>query len=137
MVKDVVKRHPGKVALTVDIWKGKVLIDGWRTSSAYTAESFIKAYAGTQFAAIIITDVDADTAGTEASVSMFAALSDLAQVPVIASGAIRTLDDIARLKYASHISGALIGRGLYNKTVDLAAALKEATGDVGEVAAFI
>jgi phosphoribosylformimino-5-aminoimidazole carboxamide ribotide isomerase len=137
MVKDLVKRHPGKIALTVDIWKGKVLVDGWRTSSAYTPEAFIKAYAGTDFAAIIITDVDADTAGTEASLSMIATLSDIARVPVIASGAIRTIDDVARLKYASHIAGALIGRALYNKSIDLADALSEAKGDVGEVATFI
>lgn len=137
LVKDVVKRHPGKVALTVDVWKGKVLVDGWRTSSAYTAEAFINAYAGTPFAAIIITDVDADTAGTEASLSMIATLSDIAAVPVIASGAVRTIDDIARLKFASHISGALVGRALFNKTIDLAEALGEARGDVGEVAAFI
>lgn len=137
LVKDVVKRHPGKVALTVDVWKGKVLVDGWRTSSAYTAESFIKAYAGTAFAAIIVTDVDADTAGTEASVSMLATLSDIAKVPVIASGAIRTIDDVARLKYASHISGAMVGRALFNKTIDLEDALAEARSDVGEVAAFI
>ncbi len=137
LVKDVVKRHPGKVALTVDVWKGKVLVDGWRTSSAYTAESFIKAYAGVAFAAIIVTDVDADTAGTEASVSMLATLSDIAKVPVIASGAIRTIDDVARLKYASHISGAMVGRALFNKTIDLEDALAEARSDVGEVAAFI
>lgn len=137
LVKDVVKRHPGKVALTVDVWKGKVLVDGWRTSSAYTAEAFIKAYAGTPFAAIIITDVDADTAGTEASLSMIATLADIAAVPVIASGAVRTIDDIARLKFASHISGALVGRALFNKTIDLSEALSEARGEVGEVARFI
>ncbi len=137
MVKDLVKRHPGRIALTVDVWKGKVLVDGWRTSSAYTPEGFIRAYSGTEFAAIIITDVDADTAGTEASLSMMASLADLAQVPVIASGAVRNIDDVARLKYASHISGALVGRALYNRTIDLADALAEARGAVGEVATFI
>ena len=137
MVKDLVKRHPDKIALTVDVWKGKVLVDGWRTSSAYTAEAFIKAYAGTPFAAIIVTDVDADTAGTEASLSMIATLSDIARVPVIASGAIRSIDDVARLKYASHISGAMVGRALYNKTIDLEEALAEARSDLGEVAEFI
>ena len=68
---------------------------------------------------------------------MIATLSDIAKVPVIASGAVRTIDDIARLKFASHISGALVGRALFNKTIDLAEALGEARGDVGEVAAFI
>ncbi len=38
VVKELVTRHPGKIALAVDVWKGKVLVDGWRTSSAYTPE---------------------------------------------------------------------------------------------------
>lgn len=137
MVKDLVKRHPGRIALTVDIWKGKVLVDGWRTSSAYTPEAFIRAYAGTPFAAIIVTDVDADTAGTEASFSMISRLADLAGVPVIASGAVRTIDDVARLKFASDIAGALVGRALFNRTIDLGAALAEAGSARGEVAGFI
>ena len=59
------------------------------------------------------------------------------KVPVIASGAVRTVDDVARLKFASHIAGALVGRALFNRTIVLAEALSEARGDVGEVAAFI
>jgi phosphoribosylformimino-5-aminoimidazole carboxamide ribotide isomerase len=137
VVKELVTRHPGKIALAVDVWKGKVLVDGWRTSSAYTPEGLIDAYGTTPFAAIIVTDVDADTAGTEASYSMLATLADLVKVPVIASGAVRTVDDVARLKFASHIAGALVGRALFNRTIVLAEALSEARGDVGEVAAFI
>ena len=113
VVKELVTRHPGKIALAVDVWKGKVLVDGWRTSSAYTPEGLIDAYGTTPFAAIIVTDVDADTAGTEASYSMLATLADLVKVPVIASGAVRTVDDVARLKFASHIAGALVGRALF------------------------
>lgn len=137
LVKDLVTHYPGKIALTVDVWKGRVLVDGWRTTSSFTAEDFIKAYAGTPFAAIIVTDVDADTAGTEASLSMISRLSDTIGLPVIASGAIRTIDDVARLKFASQISGALIGRALFNKSINLEEALAEAGGAVGEVAAFI
>jgi phosphoribosylformimino-5-aminoimidazole carboxamide ribotide isomerase len=137
VVKELVARHPGKIALAVDVWKGKVLVDGWRTSSAYTPEGLIEAYGATPFAAIIVTDVDADTAGTEASYSMLATLSDLVKVPVIASGAVRTVDDVARLKFASHIAGALVGRALFNRTIDLTEALAEARGDLGVVAEFI
>ncbi len=137
MVKDLAKRHADQIVLTVDVWKGHVLIDGWRTSSAYTAESFIEAYAGTPFAAIVVTDVDADATGSEASLSMIEKLSQIAKVPVIASGFVRSLDDIARLKFVSHISGALIGRVLMNKTIDLHEALNEAKGDRGKVAEFI
>lgn len=137
VVKELVSRHPGKIALSVDVWKGKVLVDGWRTSSTYTPEALIEAYGDTPFAALIVTDVDADTAGTEASYSMLATLADMVKVPVIASGAVRTVDDVARLKFASHVAGALIGRALFNRTVDLAEALAEARVEAGELAAFI
>lgn len=137
VVKELVYRHPGKIALAVDVWKGKVLVDGWRTSSTYTPEALIAAYGDTPFAALIVTDVDADTAGTEASYSMLATLADMVKVPVIASGAVRTVDDVARLKFASHVAGALVGRALFNRTVDLAEALAEARADAGEKAAFI
>ncbi len=136
VVKELVSRHPGKIALAVDVWKGKVLVDGWRTSSAFTPETLIAAYGATPFAAIIVTDVDADTAGTEASYSMMATLANMVKVPIIASGAVRTIDDVARLKFASHVAGALVGRALFKKTIDLAEALGEARGGVGEVAAF-
>jgi phosphoribosylformimino-5-aminoimidazole carboxamide ribotide isomerase len=136
VVKELVSRHPGKIALAVDVWKGKVLLDGWRRSSAFTPEALIAAYGATPFAAIIATDVDADTAGTEASYSMMATLANMVKVPIIASGAVRTIDDVARLKFASHVAGALVGRALFKKTIDLAEALGEARGGVGEVAAF-
>lgn len=137
VVKELVAHHPGRIALAVDVWKGKVLVDGWRTSSALTPEALIEAYGQTPFAAIIVTDVDADTAGTEASYSMLATLADMVKVPVIASGAVRTIDDVARLKFASHIAGALVGRALFNRTIRLGEALAEAQGEAGEVAAFI
>lgn len=137
VVKELVYRHPGKIALAVDVWKGKVLVDGWRTSSTYTPEALVEAYGDTPFAALIVTDVDADTAGTEASYSMLATLADMVKVPVIASGAVRTVDDVARLKFASRVAGSLVGRGLFNRTVDLAEALAEARADAGTVAAFV
>jgi len=137
MVKDLAKRHADQIVLTVDVWKGHVMIEGWRTTSAYTAEAFIEAYAGTPFAAIVVTDVGADAQESEASLSMIARLADLAKVPVIASGIVRTVDDIARLKFASHISGALVGRALFNKSVDLDEALAVANARAEKVAAFI
>lgn len=137
MVKDLAKRHADQIVLTVDVWKGHVMIEGWRTTSAYTAEAFIEAYAGTPFAAIVVTDVGADASESEASLSMIARLADLAKVPVIASGIVRTIDDVSRLKFASHISGALVGRALFNKTLDLKAALDVANASPGKVAAFI
>lgn len=137
MVKDLAKRHADQIVLAVDVWHGKVMIEGWRTSSAYDPQSFVEAYAGTPFAAIIVTDIHADVADTDASLAMISAIAAIARVPVIASGIVRTVDDIARLKYVRNISGAIVGRALYNRTVDLGEALQVARPDTGRVAKFL
>ena len=33
-VKELAKRHPDQIVLSVDVWKGQVMVDGWRTVSA-------------------------------------------------------------------------------------------------------
>jgi phosphoribosylformimino-5-aminoimidazole carboxamide ribotide isomerase len=41
----------------------------------------------------------------------------------MARGTVRSVDDVARLRYIPNIAGALIGRALLSKDVDLAEAL--------------
>ena len=59
------------------------------------------------------------------------------RAPVIASGIVKTLDDISRLQLLGDISGAIVGRALFNKTVDLGEALKLAKARRGKVAEFM
>ena len=47
--------------------------------------------------------------------------------PVIASGLVRQLEDVSALKQIGTIHGAIVGRALFNKSVDLAEALDLAT----------
>ena len=60
-----------------------------------------------------------------ANVAATAALARRLKTPVIASGGIASLDDIAALKAHENdgIAGAILGRALYDGRVDLAAAL--------------
>jgi phosphoribosylformimino-5-aminoimidazole carboxamide ribotide isomerase len=123
--------------LSVDVWQGHVMIEGWKSKSAYMADGFIKAFAETPFAAIVVTDIAADVSGTDASLGMIEAIARSTRVPVIASGIVKTLDDISRLQLLGDISGALVGRALFNRTVDLGEALSLAKTRRGQVAEFI
>ncbi|NDW47617.1 HisA/HisF-related TIM barrel protein [Ruegeria sp. PrR005] len=136
MVKDLAKRHPDQIVLTVDVWQGYVMTDGWRSQSAYTPEAFIDAYAGTPFAAIVVTDIDSDVGEVEARLSMIARVAEHSRTPVIASGVVRTVDDISRLAYVPNIAGALVGRALFRKTVELDEALRIASDAHEPVAPF-
>ena len=68
---------------------------------------------------------------------MISSLAAHAKSPVIASGVVRTRDDISRLKYIHNIAGALVGRALFNKTLTLQEALHTAQPEAEPVAAFL
>ena len=73
----------------------------------------------------------------EAQLGLIAGLAADARAPVIASGVVRSVDDIARLKYIPNIAGALVGRALFRKSIDLKEALDLAQPDQEPVAEFI
>jgi phosphoribosylformimino-5-aminoimidazole carboxamide ribotide isomerase len=123
LVKELAKHHPDQIVLAVDVWQGQVMTEGWRSSSAFTPEAFIEAFADAPFAAIIVTDIDSDMEDVEAQLGLIAGVAEKAKSPVVASGVVRSVDDISRLTYIPNISGVLVGRALYRKTVDLAEAL--------------
>ncbi len=136
LVKELAKLYPDQIVLAVDVWQGFVMTDGWRSQSAFTPEAFIDAFDGTPFAAIVVTDIDSDMEDVEAQLGLISGLAQHSRTPVIASGVVRTADDISRLSYIPNIAGAIVGRALFRKTVDLSDALGVAAGAHEPVAQF-
>lgn len=123
LVKELAKLYPDQIVLAVDVWQGHVMTEGWRSQSAFTADAFIEAFADAPFAAILITDINSDMEDVEAQLGLISGLAAKSRTPVIASGVVRTSDDISRLVYVPNIAGAVVGRALFRKTVDLSEAL--------------
>ncbi len=136
-VKALAKSYPDQIVLSVDVWKGRVMINGWRQESSFSPDSFIKAFNDAPLAGIVVTDIESDIADYDAQLGVVSGLASVARAPVIASGVVRTIDDVARLKYVPNISGAIIGRALMQKTVDLKEALDLARPEPEPVAEFI
>lgn len=136
LVKELAKLYPDQIVLSVDVWQGLVMTDGWRSQSAFTPEAFIDAFGDAPFAAIVVTDIDSDMEDVEAQLGLISRLANHSRTPVIASGVVRTADDISRLAYIPNISGAIVGRALFRKTLDLATALETAKSAHEPVAQF-
>ncbi len=136
LVAQLAKYHPDQIVLAVDVWRGQVMTEGWRESGALAPEDYIAAFADAPLAGIIVTDIDSDVDEVEAQLGLIAGLAAQARSPVIASGVVRSADDIARLKYIPNIAGALVGRVLFRKSVDLREALAIAQPGPEPVAAF-
>ncbi len=136
-VKALTRRYPDQIVLSVDVWQGKVMTDGWRSVSAYTPADFITAFNDTALAGVIVTDIDSDFEDRDAQLGVISGLAACARAPVNASGVVRSLDDVARLKYVPNIAGALVGRALFRKTFALEDALEIAQPAPEPVAEFI
>ena len=137
MVKELSYAYPDQIVISVDVWQGQVTIDGWREQTAFDPIDFVKQYAGWPLSQIIFTDIDRDLDLPESSLALVTKLASETSTPVIASGLARSLDDISALKYLYNISGAIVGRALFEGTFTLEEALEVATPTPEPIAAFV
>ena len=135
-VKNAAHDFPDCVILAVDVCQGQVMIDGWRKATAFAPQSFIEQFDTVPLAGVQITDIDADIGDTDARLALITQLAATTRQPVIASGMVSTLDDISRLKYLGNIDGAVIGRALFRRSIDLHEALAVANAPVEQAAEF-
>lgn len=126
IVLDAAKRWPEQIAVSVDVRKGKVAVDGWTADSDLDAITVAKRFEDAGVGALIVTDIDRDGTVMGFNVEAFGAMADAVSIPVIAAGGLATVDDIAKLKArkGAPVAGAVLGRALYNGAIDPAQALE-------------
>lgn len=122
LVKAACKEFPGRVVLGIDARQGNAAVEGWAETSKISALDLARRFADVGAAAIVYTDIERDGALAGVNLIATAELARAVKIPVIASGGIASLDDIAALK-AEGIPGAILGRALYDGRVDLKSAL--------------
>lgn len=137
LVRELAEHHPDQIVLAVDVWRGQVMTEGWREAGAFAPGDYITAFGDTPFAAIVVTDIDSDLDEVDASLGLISGLAERARAPVIARGIVRTIDDVARLKYVPNIAGAVVGRVLFRRTLDLREVLEAARPATEPVAEFL
>ncbi len=115
------ERHPGRIIVGLDARDGKVAIEGWAEASTHEAVDFARGFADAGVAGIIYTDIGRDGMLEGVNVDATVRIARAAQVPVIASGGMTSVDDVRSLASAGEpgIAGAIIGRALYEGTIDL------------------
>lgn len=123
-VDELCQRFPGHVIVGLDAKDGYVATEGWAEASSVTAVSLGLRFQDVGVSAIVYTDISRDGMMQGVNTEATALLADQISIPVIASGGVTNMQDIHSLGKQSHrgISGAIVGRALYEKTIDLSAA---------------
>ncbi|MDD3517868.1 MAG: 1-(5-phosphoribosyl)-5-[(5-phosphoribosylamino)methylideneamino]imidazole-4-carboxamide isomerase [Chromatiales bacterium] len=131
-VNDLCLEFPGHVIVGLDARDGKVAIDGWSKLSHHDVVDLAQHFEADGVAAIIYTDISRDGMMQGVNVEATVRLAQSVHIPVIASGGVTTLEDIRRLCAVREegIEGVVVGRALYEGTVDLAEAQQLADASV-------
>lgn len=124
LVRQAARAFPDRVAVGIDARQGLVATKGWATATDVQAADLARRFEDAGVAALIYTDIDRDGAMLGPNIDATAALARAVTIPVIASGGVSSLADLAALRATGVIAGAISGRALYDGTIDLATALK-------------
>ncbi|MEW6354441.1 MAG: 1-(5-phosphoribosyl)-5-[(5-phosphoribosylamino)methylideneamino]imidazole-4-carboxamide isomerase [Pseudomonadota bacterium] len=125
-VSDVCLEFPSHIIVGLDAKNGKVAIDGWSKLSNHDVIDLARRFEKDGVEAIIFTDINRDGMMNGVNVEASVQLARAITIPVIASGGITNLDDVRALcKVCDEgIMGAVVGRAIYEGTLDFAQAQK-------------
>ncbi len=124
-VKDMAKEFPGGIVVAVDAKDGMVATEGWAEVSDVGIVDMAKRFEDAGVASLLFTDIGRDGLLKGCNIEATVDLARRTNLPVIASGGVKGLDDIRMLALhaGEGIEGVITGRALFEGRLDLAAAI--------------
>lgn len=124
-VKDMAKEFPGGIVVAVDARDGMVATEGWAELSDVPVVDLARRFEDAGVASLLFTDIGRDGMLKGCNIDATVDLARATDMPVIASGGVKGLDDIHILSLHENdgIEGVITGRAIYDGRLDLAAAL--------------
>jgi phosphoribosylformimino-5-aminoimidazole carboxamide ribotide isomerase len=113
----------GGIVAGIDARDGKVAIQGWKHGTDQGVLELVLDLQLLGVELVAYTDIALDGMQAGVSYGAYRALADRVGIPIIASGGVSSLDDIRDLRSIKRVEAVIVGRALYENTIDLAAAI--------------
>ncbi len=123
-LSDACSAFPGHIIVGMDARDGKLATDGWSKLSKHDLFDLARKYEDFGVEAIIYTDIGRDGMLAGVNIEATVRLAQHVRIPIIASGGVKNLDDIRNLcaVEAEGVDGVILGRSLYEGTLEFSAA---------------
>ena len=125
LVRDAVREYGDRIMVGIDAKDGIAATEGWLSSSGVDYLTLGRAMEQAGVRHLIFTDISRDGMLTGPNLEQLDALNRAVGCTVTASGGISGIEDIRALKRLG-LWGAICGKSLYQGTLDLAEAVREA-----------
>ena len=114
---------PEKVVVGVDARNGMVAVEGWEKVSQMTALDLCLQMRECGVRHVVYTDISRDGMLSGPNVAATRKLTEETGMDIIASGGVSSMEDLQEL-FDQGITGAIIGKALYEKRLDLEEAVR-------------
>jgi phosphoribosylformimino-5-aminoimidazole carboxamide ribotide isomerase len=111
-----------RIVLAIDAKEGHIATRAWTETTSQLATDVARRVSGWPLAGLLYTDVSKDGMLQGPNLQHTRALAEATDVPVIASGGVGSIEHVRQLT-ALPVWGAIVGRSLYEGTVDLREAI--------------
>jgi phosphoribosylformimino-5-aminoimidazole carboxamide ribotide isomerase len=114
-----------RVVAGIDARGDRVATRGWLAEGGASRDELVRHVASWGTGRIVYTEIARDGMGSGYDLSALAHVASLAPIRITASGGARTLEDLRALRAATpaNVDAAIVGRALYEGTLDLDEAL--------------
>jgi phosphoribosylformimino-5-aminoimidazole carboxamide ribotide isomerase len=127
-LRDACRAFRDRIIVAVDARGSHVAVKGWTELIEDTVTDVARRAQEAGAAGVLYTDVSRDGMEQGPNVADTAALAQAVTLPILASGGVGRVDDIARLASIPGVQGVVVGRALYSGAVTLAAAMAVGRG---------
>ncbi len=122
LVEKLCQQFGEAIAVSLDARDGKIAIHGWQKDTVVEALHLSREMLNVGVRRFIYTDIKRDGTLTEPNFDMIGRLLAGVNVPVIVAGGISKLEHLRRLEELG-VEGAIIGKALYTRDIDLGEAI--------------
>jgi phosphoribosylformimino-5-aminoimidazole carboxamide ribotide isomerase len=129
-VRLLIDVYGDRIVAGIDARGDRVATRGWLDETTTSRDDLVRRVAGWGVGRIVYTEIARDGMGSGYDVAALAHVAAVADVQITASGGARTTDDLIALRDGTpaNVNAAIVGRALYEGTLDLRAALDRLAG---------